>query len=232
MKLTEMLSSEHRVIEQVMAALDAAADRLDAGKAMRPGFFEDATRFIVEFSDGCHHAKEERVLFPALTRHGVPAETGPVAVMLYEHEEGRRLTAGLRDAAARLAARQAGAADVVADYARAYAALLAQHIFKEDNILFPLASRVIPAHEWDDRGRGRARGARGKRRRPRALRRARAQALRGGGRRSGRASATRRRNALPRALILVSEPEVQKQKERMKSAVRRDGRPIAYPVIR
>ena len=149
MRLTEALSSEHRVIEQVVAALDAAADRLDSGKLMRPGFFEDATRFIAEFSDGCHHAKEERVLFPALGRHGISTETGPVAVMLYEHEEGRRLAAGLRDATARLAARQPGAADVVADYARAYAALLAQHIFKEDNILFPLAARVIPAGEWE-----------------------------------------------------------------------------------
>ena len=148
MKLTDVLSSEHRVIEQVVAALEAAADRLDAGERMRPGFFEDAVRFIVEFSDGCHHAKEERVLFPALVKHGLPADTGPVAVMLYEHDEGRRLTAGLRDAAAKMAAQQAGAPDLVADYARAYAALLAQHIFKEDNILFPLASRVVPAAEW------------------------------------------------------------------------------------
>ena len=148
MKLTDILSSEHRVIEQVVAALDAAADRLDAGKRMRAGFFEDATRFIVEFSDGCHHAKEERVLFPALVKRGLPENSGPVAVMLYEHEEGRSLTAGLRDAVARMAAEEAGAADLVADYARAYATLLTQHIFKEDNILFPLATRVVPAGEW------------------------------------------------------------------------------------
>jgi hemerythrin-like domain-containing protein len=149
MKLTEQLSSEHRVIEQVIAALDAAADGLTNERSLRPGFFEDAIRFIREFSDACHHAKEERVLFPALARHGLPTDTGPVAVMLYEHDEGRRLTAGLREAVDKMAARQAGAADVVADYARAYAALLAQHIFKEDNILFPLAARVIPASEWD-----------------------------------------------------------------------------------
>ncbi|MFO1303646.1 MAG: hemerythrin domain-containing protein [Burkholderiales bacterium] len=149
MKLTDVLSSEHRVIEQVVAALESAAERLDGGGRMRPGFFEDATRFIVEFSDGCHHAKEERVLFPALVKRGLPENSGPVAVMLYEHEEGRRLTAGLRNAVAGMAAGQAGAADVVADYARAYATLLAQHIFKEDNILFPLASRVVPANEWD-----------------------------------------------------------------------------------
>ena len=36
MQATEILSSEHRVIERVIAALDAAADRLEAGEAVRP----------------------------------------------------------------------------------------------------------------------------------------------------------------------------------------------------
>ena len=150
MKLTEILSSEHRVIEQVIAALDAAADHIEAGKALRPGFFQDAVRFIANFADGYHHGKEERVLFEALARHGVPMDNGPVAVMLYEHDEGRRLTSGLRDAAARLATGDPGAADTVADYARAYGELLAQHIFKEDNIVFPLAVRVIAPTAWED----------------------------------------------------------------------------------
>jgi hemerythrin-like domain-containing protein len=148
MTLTEVLSSEHRVIEQVIAALDAAARRIETGEAVRPGFFMDAAGFIAEFADGYHHGKEERVLFEAMAQRGVPTETGPIAVMLYEHDEGRRLTAGLRDAAARLAAGETGAAYVVADYASAYGDVLAQHIFKEDNILFPLANRVIAPHEW------------------------------------------------------------------------------------
>ena len=50
MQATEILSSEHRVIESVIAALDAAAQRLDAGEAVRPGFFLDATRFIRNFA--------------------------------------------------------------------------------------------------------------------------------------------------------------------------------------
>lgn len=150
MKLTEILSSEHRVIEQVIAALGAAAGRIDAGSSVRPGFFADAAEFIAAFADGYHHGKEELVLFEAMARHGVPTQTGPVAVMLYEHDEGRRLTSGLRDAAARLAAGEPGAADIVADYARAYGELLTQHIFKEDNILFPLAERAIAPTAWED----------------------------------------------------------------------------------
>lgn len=39
MQATEILMEEHRVIERVLAALDKAANRLDAGEQVRPSFF-------------------------------------------------------------------------------------------------------------------------------------------------------------------------------------------------
>jgi hemerythrin-like domain-containing protein len=149
MQLTEILSSEHRVIESVIAALDVAADRLEAGETLRPGFFHDAARFIRDFADGYHHAKEEGALFEALAGNGMPMDSGPVGMMLYEHEQARELTAGLGDAATRWAAGDARVAHTVVDYARAYAELLTQHIYKEDNILFPMAAQVIPPQAQD-----------------------------------------------------------------------------------
>jgi len=148
MQPTEILSSEHRVIERVLGALDAAADRLDAGETVRPGFFSDAVRFIRDFADGYHHAKEEGLLFEALAQLGMPTSGGPVGVMLYEHTRARELTAGLGQAAASLAAGE-DTAHVVVDYARAYVELLTQHIFKEDRILFPMAAQAIPHPEQD-----------------------------------------------------------------------------------
>jgi hemerythrin-like domain-containing protein len=150
MQATEILSSEHRVIERVIAALDAAAGRLEAGESMRAGFFLDAARFIRDFADGYHHGKEEGVLFQAMTRNGMAMDAGPIGVMCYEHSRARELTAGLRDAADRLSGGDDSAAGTVADYARTYGELLTQHIFKEDNILFPMAARVIPRVEQDD----------------------------------------------------------------------------------
>ena len=149
MKATQILSSEHRVIEQVIAALDAAAGRLDAGAVVRPGFFVDATRFIRDFADGHHHGKEEGVLFEAMARNGMAIDAGPIGMMRYEHARARELTAGLGNAADRLAAGDAGAAVTVADYARAYGELLTQHISKEDYILFPMAAHAIPLEEQE-----------------------------------------------------------------------------------
>ena len=150
MQATEILSSEHRVIERVIAALDAAADRLEAGDAVRPGFFLDATRFIRSFADGYHHGKEEEVLFATMARNGMPTDDGPIGVMLFEHDRARELTAGLGKAAERWAGGDRDVADTLADYARAYGELLTQHIYKEDNILFPMAAQAILPQEQDE----------------------------------------------------------------------------------
>jgi len=134
---------EHRVIERVLASLEAAAARIERGGPIRPGFFTDAADFIKGFADGCHHRKEEGALFPALEEAGVPREGGPIGVMLREHDEGRQLVRNMRGAAERLAAGDSKAGAEVAANARDYAALLRQHIMKEDRVLFPLADRVI-----------------------------------------------------------------------------------------
>jgi len=150
MQATDILSSEHRVIERVIGALEGAARRLAAGESIRPGFFLDAADFIKGFADGCHHQKEEGVLFKRMGENGMPVQGGPIAVMLHEHEQGRAFTRGMREAAQKLQSGDASAASAVVQNALGYGALLRQHIMKEDNILFPMAGRVIPAAQHAD----------------------------------------------------------------------------------
>jgi hemerythrin-like domain-containing protein len=145
MQATDILMSEHRVIERVIASLETEAGKLAAGQAVRPGFFLDAADFIKGFADGCHHRKEEGVLFEAMVAAGLPKQAGPVAVMLAEHEQGRAYTCGMREAAQRLEAGDSSAGADVVRNALGYAALLRGHIQKEDGILFPMAGQVIPA---------------------------------------------------------------------------------------
>ena len=141
---TDLLSQDHRVIERVLNALDQAASRLHAGVPVPAAFFAEVAEFIKGFADGCHHRKEEEHLFPAMEDAGFPRFGGPIGVMLAEHDEGRRYTAGLRAAAERLATGEAGAVAAVVENARGYAALLRQHIMKEDNVLFTMAKRALP----------------------------------------------------------------------------------------
>jgi hemerythrin-like domain-containing protein len=154
MKATEVLREEHRVIEGVLETLEEAAGRLESGRPVRPEFLLAVTDFIRGFADGCHHRKEEGVLFKRMEAHGVPAGGGPVGVMLAEHELGRRYTRELTAAAQAMQAGDTGARRMALESARSYIALLRQHIWKEDNILFPMADHVIPAEQhaavWRD----------------------------------------------------------------------------------
>jgi hemerythrin-like domain-containing protein len=130
---TEILREEHRVILRALDVLDAAAGRLAAGSGPPGAWWAELVAWLREFADGVHHAREERSLFPALARAGVPVAGGPVGVMLAEHDEGR----------GHIRAMEGGAGGARVEAARAYARLLRDHIDKENGVLFPLADAVL-----------------------------------------------------------------------------------------
>jgi hemerythrin-like domain-containing protein len=144
MQATKILMDEHRIIERVLKAMHVASTRLSRGENVRPAFFVNAALFMKNFADGCHHKKEEGVLFVTMTESGIPLEGGPVAAMLAEHEQGRLFTRELRDSAQKWEVGDQSAQGAVVQNALGYVALMRQHIYKEDNILFPMADRRIP----------------------------------------------------------------------------------------
>ena len=95
--------------------------------------------FFAGFADGSHHHKEERVLFPMLEAAGMPVHGGPIAVMLHEHDRGRRCLSAVRN---NLEAARNGSPEAARGIRMAlveYVDLLRRHIWKEDNILFEMA---------------------------------------------------------------------------------------------
>ena len=149
MKATEILMSEHQVIERMIAVLEKASDLLESGLEVPVQVFLDASDFIKGFADGCHHKKEEGVLFKTMEQHGFSAHVGPIAVMLDEHEQGRSYNQAMRSAAQKYASGDHTAAQDVIAAARGYADLLTAHIAKENQVLFPMADKMIPAHKHD-----------------------------------------------------------------------------------
>ena len=147
MKATEILRQEHQLILDVLDSLERGAQKLGAGSKMPEDFFVDAGDFIRGFADDAHHRKEEGVLFKAMVKHGFSEEAGPVAVMLFEHGEARRFTQSLIESAEKLRGGDGSAREEVIMYAQSYIRLLRQHIMKENNILFDMADKVVPAAE-------------------------------------------------------------------------------------
>jgi len=148
--LCSSLESEHRLIEQVLSALEREADLIDAGNAVDADFFTKALAFIREFADGLHHQKEEQTLFPKLVEVGVPREGGPVGVMLADHENGRSFVRAMAASLEAAASGDTRARSALLAAARSYVDLLRAHIMKEDGVLFPMAEQLLDSSQQDE----------------------------------------------------------------------------------
>lgn len=140
---TSMLREEHQLILGVvrelgvMLATDRNGDPLDYDRVAR------CIAFFRLFVDACHHGEEEDLLFPALEAEGIPSDTGPIAMLLDEHVQGRALVGTMATTLEDARQGDGRAGDELRDAADAYVALLLAHIEKEDDGLFELADGVI-----------------------------------------------------------------------------------------
>ena len=142
--ISQALVAEHRLILRMIALLEQNAARTASGEYANWQFYLDGVDFIRNYADRFHHAKEEDVLFEALVRNGMPRANSPVTAMLMEHDQGRAYVLGMETAVLEAREGLEGRESVIAENALAYATLLREHISKEDDILYPLAERVIP----------------------------------------------------------------------------------------
>ncbi|MDQ2684373.1 MAG: hemerythrin domain-containing protein [Thermoproteota archaeon] len=91
MSATESLRRDHALIEKMLNALKTISLLLKNGKQIPDSILNQAIDFSINFTNTCHHGKEEESLFPTLEKKGMPREGGPIARMLYEHEITKEL---------------------------------------------------------------------------------------------------------------------------------------------
>jgi len=95
-----------------------------------------------------HYLREENVLFPYLEKHGI---TQPPAMMWTEHDqirEGEKNIYALLDTHDKMSFEDF--ADRLEKVAISLAEMLSNHFYKENNILFPTALKVISEDEFKD----------------------------------------------------------------------------------
>jgi hemerythrin-like domain-containing protein len=146
---TEVLMKEHQAILKMVEASETVAKRLKEGEKVPADILAAFQEFFKIFADQCHHGKEEDIFFPLLEARGMPKRGGPLGVMLNEHEVGRALVREMHQAAEAYATGAEGSGAHWAQAAEQYAALLRSHIDKEDNVLFPMAERLLSGNELE-----------------------------------------------------------------------------------
>ena len=136
-KSTTILSDEHKNILKVIDSVLKKCDEIEIGKEIDKEFFVRAIDFIKNYADKFHHNKEEDILFLELNKEGVLDHCNPIGQMLHEHDLGRGFVKGLSEAV------EKGENVETVKNARGYCELLQEHIFKEDNILYPMADTAL-----------------------------------------------------------------------------------------
>ena len=147
MSPTETLKHEHKIVLLVLNGAEREARSIQTGNGVHVEEIEQMVDFFRTFVDRCHHGKEERHLFPSMHGKGMPLDAGPLAVMLHEHELGRGAVRAIAEALDRVKRGEAAAGPDLAAALLGYVELLRNHISKEDNVLFPMADRILPAEE-------------------------------------------------------------------------------------
>jgi hemerythrin-like domain-containing protein len=141
-KSTTVLEQEHQTIQKVVAKMSLLADRLEAGYAEDARVLRDLSAFLRQFSEECHHVKEEKFLFPLLEARGVPASGCPIAILHHEHEKGHALLQQLDDTIHVFSASGTGR-DTLVTTLRSLVTLYVEHIWKENYLLLPMAEKLL-----------------------------------------------------------------------------------------
>lgn len=143
MQPTDILMTEHRLIEQVLTCLEKIVQQAEANKKLDKKSALEAIDFCRAFADGCHHVKEEAHLFPVMEANGFAGGCSPVAVMRREHELGRLYIQGMAEEVEPAAGGEPEALKWFVQHGKSYVTLLREHIQKEDTCLFPAANHRL-----------------------------------------------------------------------------------------
>lgn len=135
--ITQILSDEHQTILKVIDAVVTECEALESGKELELEFFQKTIDFIKNYADKFHHAKEEDILFKAMLENIENLHCNPIPVMLHEHDEGREFVKGMEEGIAE------NNKEKIIENARGYGMLLQNHIYKEDNVLYPMAEEAL-----------------------------------------------------------------------------------------
>lgn len=146
-----ILKNEHKIIKRNLKKLKTTLEKLKAA-----GSFERAKRqintlkelsyFFLETEK--HHQREEEAIFPRLIAHGI---TEPPEIFKEDHVEFKAKKKALNETV--MAAEEKdfkGFLDTIGPIIEFLVKNLDDHIYKEDNILYPMALKTLEKNEWPD----------------------------------------------------------------------------------
>ncbi len=131
------LMNDHSVIEKAIVILEKQIERPKKNWTM----IQTLVDVLWDYGEQYHNMKEEKVYFPLLIENGMPQQ-GPIAVMLQEHELERTYLNKIKQFLSE--ADKSDTADTeLKEIINKYSSLTKDHIWKENDILYPMGKRFV-----------------------------------------------------------------------------------------
>lgn len=142
---TDILMTDHETTEKVFDAFHLALQE----PVPSPAIVADALEYFTGYVERVHAHKEEDHLFPLLESRGMRLDAGPLAVMLMEHQQSADLLEQLKSLARDYVAGNREVLPKLRSTFEGYAGVLKDHFWKENDVLFPMARRVLAPADGD-----------------------------------------------------------------------------------
>ena len=137
MELIGLLMIEHRLIEQIIQALEAELYHISHDNITHPIFIYNAVDFFRTYADSFHHGKEEDILFSQLSMKPLNSELSRMlAELVEEHRYARRTVAKLVSSTEKWSNGDDDALPTLAESLKNLCELYPRHILKEDKKFF------------------------------------------------------------------------------------------------
>lgn len=146
----EDLMKEHGVLDRCLLVYEAAVARLEEGREPDPGTFLATARLIARFVHGYHERNEEQYVFPELVKaHKL---TDLVAVLVGQHQAGRRITAEILELSQAAHLGSPGGRARLATACQQFIRMYRPHAAREDTVVFPALRTILTPHQVEALG--------------------------------------------------------------------------------
>ena len=148
----DLMVEEHKNINRMLAVIQKICCGILEGEEVDDTEHREIIDFVRNYANLHHHGKEEKILFPEMVNTiGKVADQVITHGMLVEHQLGRAHVMAWETALNmyKQNPKTEFKLDIITE-AMGYAHLLQMHTEKENNAVYPLSERTLPAELWED----------------------------------------------------------------------------------
>jgi regulator of cell morphogenesis and NO signaling len=150
----QTLKNEHIPLRKQMEELKAFSDFIGKDEEVSDwvehisNLREKVKQFMEQLEP--HSEREEGALFPLMAKY-IGKESGPIAVMEYEHEMAKKYLRTFKEETSQLSKPlKKEEATVMANHVVQAYLILTEHFMKEENVLFPMAEKLLSKEEKEE----------------------------------------------------------------------------------